>query len=301
MKRALGLLAGLIIVGAIAFLWITRPVPLTLADLGAHQPNVANGAYQFYAAGCASCHAAPDAKGDDKLKLAGGFRLESPFGAFIAPNISPHPTDGIGAWSELDFVNAMWKGIGRAGEHLYPSFPYASYAKMPLADVRDLYAYLKTLPQVAGRAAPHELGFPFNIRLSLGAWKLLYLDAPGFTPPPSASAAVARGAALTQGPGHCAECHTPRDLMGGLDHARAYAGGPSPDGKGKIPNITPHDKAIGAWSDKNIAYYLETGMTPDGDFVGGHMAKVVENTGKLTPEDRLAIAAYLKSLPAIAP
>jgi mono/diheme cytochrome c family protein len=300
MKRALGLLAGLIVLGAIGFAWLTRPVPLTLADLPAHQPNAENGAYQFYAAGCASCHAAPDAKGDDKLKLTGGLRLESPFGAFVAPNISPHPTDGLGAWSELDFVNAMWKGIGRKGEHLYPSFPYASYARMPLADVRDLFAYLKTLPPVAGRAAAHELGFPFNIRLSLGAWKLLYLAAPGFTPPPSASPAVARGAALTQGPGHCAECHSPRNLAGAIDGARRFAGGPDAEGRGYVPNITPDKSGIGGWSKSDIAELLKTGFTPDYDSVGGSMAPVIRNTAQLTDADRAAMAEYLKSLPAIA-
>jgi mono/diheme cytochrome c family protein len=301
MARLLSVLAGLALVGAAAGYLLTMPRPLTAADLPAHQPDAANGAYQFTAAGCASCHAAPDAKGDDKLKLAGGLRLGSPFGTFVVPNISPHPQDGIGAWTELDFVNAMWKGIGRTGEHLYPSFPYTSYARMPLNDVRDLYHYLKTLPPVAGRAPDHEIGFPFSLRVALGGWKLLYLAPPGFTPPAGASPQVARGAALAQGPGHCAECHTPRDLLGGLDPTRAYAGGPAPDGKGRIPNITPHPDAIGGWSEKDIVFYLEAGMTPDGDFVGGHMAKVVENTGKLTADDRDAIAAYLKHLPAIAP
>ena len=193
----------------------------------------------------------------------------------------------------------MTRGVGRNGEHLYPAFPYTSYQRMPLADVRDLFAYMKTLPAVDTPSQPHELGFPFNIRRSLGGWKLLFLDGKTFTPDPKVSAEINRGDYLTNGPGHCGECHTPRNALGGMTLSRRFAGGPDPEGKGYIPNITPHADGIGAWSAKDIAYLLETGTTPDYDSVGGSMGHVVENTAKLTPEDRMAIAVYLKSVPAI--
>jgi mono/diheme cytochrome c family protein len=177
------LLGGLVVLGAIgagAFLFITAPKRLpaeTWASAG--EPDLANGERIFYAGGCISCHAAPGAADDQKLVLAGGLALKSPFGTFHAPNISPDETAGIGAWTLAEFGDAMMRGTGPDGEHLYPSFPYASYARMTVKDVGDLYAYLKTLPKSTNVAPGHDLPFPFNIRLALGGWKLLYLnDAP---------------------------------------------------------------------------------------------------------------------------
>jgi mono/diheme cytochrome c family protein len=249
----------------------------------------------FAIGGCASCHATPGQ--DDKTRLGGGLALPSPFGVFKVPNISSHETVGIGRWSERDFANAMLKGTGPAGEHLYPAFPYTSYQRMRLDDVRDLFAYLKTLPAVATPSAPHELPFPFNQRRGLGLWKLLYLDGRPFAPDPGKSAELNRGAYLVEGPGHCAECHSPRTILGGIDETRRFAGAPNPDGKGWVPNITPHADGLAAWSEKDIAYLLESGFTPELDSVGSNMAEVVANTAKLSPADRAAMAAYLKSLP----
>jgi mono/diheme cytochrome c family protein len=141
------------------------------------------------------------------------------------------------------------------------------------------------------------LPFPFNVRRGLGLWKLIYLDGKMFVPDPSRSAALNRGAYLVEGPSHCAECHSGRNLLGAIIPERRFAGGPDPEGKGFIPNITPGDNGIGAWSEKDIAYLLETGTTPDYDSVGSSMADVVINTGKLPAQDREAMAAYLKTLP----
>ena len=230
------------------------------------------------------------------MKLGGGLAMVTPFGTFKVPNISSHQTSGLGGWTEIQFVNAMQRGVGRNGEHLYPAFPYTSYQRMRLDDVRDLLAYLKTLPAVDRRSEPHQLGFPFSIRRGLGLWKLVHLDGKPFQSSPARSAQMNRGAYLVEGPGHCAECHSPRDITGGIDPSRRFAGGPDPEGKGFVPNITPHEDGIGKWSDKDIAYLLETGQTPDGDSVGGSMAEVAINTGNLTMQDRNAMAAYLKSL-----
>ena len=249
----------------------------------------------FYLGGCASCHAVP--KQDDSTKIGGGLALNSPFGRFYVPNISPDPKDGIGGWSEAQFVTAMIKGTSPSGEHLYPAFPYTSYQYMRLDDLRDLFAYLKTLPPVQGRIRDHDLPFPFNIRRTLGLWKLLYLDGKTFSPDPARSAQWNRGAYLVRGPGHCAECHSPRDALGGVIERLRFTGGPSPDGNGGVPNITQFK--LKAWTEQNIADTLTDGMTPDADRVGGNMVEVVRNTAKLTEADRRAIAAYIKSLPAV--
>jgi mono/diheme cytochrome c family protein len=223
--------------------------------------------------------------------------LKTAFGTFHAPNISPDPRHGLGAWSEVVFVNAMLHGVGRNGEHLYPAFPYTSYQRMALDDVRDLYAFLRTLPPEATPSPPHALAFPYSVRRGLALWKLRYLDGKTFTPDPARSAQLNRGAYLVEGPGHCGECHSPRDAFGGIIEERRFAGGLDAEGKGWVPNITPHSDGLAAWSDKDIAYLLESGFTPDADAVGSTMADVVLNTGKLSAQDRAAMAAYLKALP----
>jgi mono/diheme cytochrome c family protein len=163
--------------------------------------------------------------------------------------------------------------------------------------VRDLFAYLKTLPPVAGKVRDHDLPIHFKIRRTLGGWKLLFLDGQEFKPDASKSAQWNRGAYLVNGPGHCAECHSPRNFMGGIVAAQRFGGGPNPEGKGWIPNITP--KGLGDWSEKDIAYLLESGQTLEGDAVGGSMAEVVRHMAQLAAEDRTAIAAYIKSLPPV--
>ncbi len=262
------------------------------------QGEVERGETVFWASGCASCHARPKAKGDARLELAGGVRLVTDFGTFVAPNISTDPADGIGAWSPDDFANAMLHGVSPDGRHYYPAFPYTSFARMKAQDVADLYAFMRTLPSVAGKAPGHELGFPFTFRRGIGLWKWLNLrPAPVIALGANAGEAVRRGQYLVEGPGHCGECHTPRDFTGGLDYAQWLAGAKAAEGDGKVPNITSGDGGIGSWSVKDIAYFLESGFTPDFDSVGGAMVEVQENMAKLPASDREAIAAYLKALP----
>ncbi|MEA2930664.1 MAG: hypothetical protein QOG38_3092 [Hyphomicrobiales bacterium] len=290
---ALGLVAAL--TGLAVFWIVTMPAAVPASALSARTADLGNGREMFFAGGCASCHATPGA--EDKTRLGGGLGLPSPFGTFYVPNISPDPEDGIGRWSEADFVTAMLKGTSPDGRHYFPAFPYPSYQRMRLDDVRDLFAHLKTLPPVTGRVRDHDVPFPFNIRRTLGGWKLLFLDGKPFQGDPAQSAAWNRGAYLVNGPGHCAECHSPRNALGGIVAAQRFAGGPDPEGKGFVPNIT--QKALGDYSEKDIAYLLETGNTPDGDSVGGAMAAVIRNTSQLTAEDRAAMALYIKSLPPV--
>ncbi|MCR6498966.1 cytochrome c [Shinella sp. CPCC 101442] len=299
LKKFIG---GIVVLGAIgagAFLFVTAPQRLPAETwAAAGEPDLANGERIFHVGGCVSCHAAPGAPDDQKLVLAGGLGLKSPFGTFHAPNISPDETAGIGAWTLAEFGDAMRRGTGRDGEHLYPSFPYASYARMTVKDVNDLYGYLKTLPKSANVAPGHDLPFPFNIRLALGGWKFLYLNEEPRVTLADADETVKRGQYLVEGPGHCGECHTPRDLLGGLKVGQWLAGGPNPEGEGRIPNITPAEGGFGSWSAGDIASYLETGFTPDFDSVGGSMVSVQKNMAQLPKEDREAIAAYLKAVPA---
>lgn len=298
-KKLLGGIVAVGAIGAAAFLFVTAPERLpadTWAAAGA--PDLANGERIFHAGGCSSCHAAPGASDDQKLVLAGGLALKSPFGTFHAPNISPDETAGIGAWTLAEFGDAMKRGTGRDGEHLYPSFPYASYARMSVKDVNDLYGYLKTLPKSANVAPDHELPFPFDIRLALGGWKFLYLNEAPRVELANTGETVKRGQYLVEGPGHCGECHTPRDMLGGLKTGAWLAGGPNPEGEGRIPDITPAEGGLGGWSAGDIASYLETGFTPEFDSVGGSMVAVQKNMALLPKEDRDAIAAYLKAIPA---
>jgi len=307
MKRLVLVLAALGTASAAAGWLLSAPGRLSAEDLEQYKEGeAARGELVFWASGCASCHAAPGAKGDDKLKLGGGLRLETPFGAFVAPNISQHPADGIGTWSIADLANAMTHGTSPDGRNYYPAFPYASYARMTPQDIGGLYAFLKTLPEIAGKAGPNQLAFPFNIRRGVGLWKRLFLDpAPVIMAPAGPDdvdpAVWERGRYLVEGPGHCGECHTPRDFAGGLILADWLGGAPAATGQGRVPNITPVSGGFGSWSASDIAYYLESGFTPDYDSVGGEMVPVQENMARLPADDRAAIAAYLKAVPAVSP
>ena len=278
---------------AAAFTWvITRPETIAASSLLPHTPDLVNGREIFYAGGCASCHAVPG--NEDRTRLGGGLGLKSPFGTFYVPNISPDPDDGIGRWTEADFVTALLRGTSPDDRHYFPAFPYGSYQRMKPGDARDLFAYLKTLPPVKGHVRDHDVPFPFNVRLLVGGWKLLYLDGKPFEPDVSKSEQWNRGAYLVNGPSHCAECHSPRDALGGILPGKRFTGGPNLEGEGWVPNIT--QKELGDYSEDDLAYLLETGQTLN-DSVGGPMRDVIRNTSQLTKEDRAAMATYLKSLP----
>ncbi|MGL4236045.1 c-type cytochrome [Tabrizicola sp.] len=289
-------LRWLLVLGVIAagVLWfLARPNPLSEAEVANLTGDVAKGELVFWATGCASCHMASGAKDEAQLVLSGGQRFPSDFGTFVAPNISQDPEYGIGNWSLLDFASAVTRGVSPEGEHYYPALPYASYAKMELQDVADLYAFMKTLPADPTPSAAHELGFPFSRREAVGVWKLLFLSddwaiAGNMTP------TAARGRYIAEALAHCGECHTPRNFLGGMDTARWLGGAPNPSGEGRIPNITPGKLG---WTAPDIVQYLTTGFTPDFDVVGGHMVHVVANMARLPESDRQAVAEYLLAVP----
>ncbi|MFN3938463.1 MAG: c-type cytochrome [Gemmobacter sp.] len=293
MRRVLGLLVLLGLVVAAALWWVSRAQAVDPARFAGLEGDAARGERVFHAAGCAGCHSAPGASAETRLVLSGGQRFATQFGTFVAPNISSHPDHGIGRWSVTDLGNAMQAGVSPGGKHYYPAFPYAAYAKAAPQDIADLHAFLMTLPADATPDRPHELVFPFSVRRTVGVWKFLFAGT-GWAVTGPLTPEQERGRYLAEALGHCGECHTPRNALGGLDRGRWLAGAPNPTGEGRIPNITP---ARLRWTEDQIATYLQSGFTPDFDVVGGHMALVVEAWAQLPAEDRAAVAAYLKAVP----
>lgn len=253
------------------------------------------GAYLAKIANCVGCHT-EDRVG--ALPYAGGRALKTPFGTFFGPNITPDRSAGIGNWSEADFIRAMRFGVRPDSAAYFPSFPYPSYTKITDTDLQDLWAYLRTLKPEPLASRPHELGFFFQWRFSVAFWKFAFFTPGPFATDPGRSALINRGAYLVQAVGHCGECHTPRNVLGGPNKSRALAGGKGPDGK-QVPNLTP--TRLKKWSDQELKYYLATGILPDGDVAAKTMADVIKNsTSQLTAADLEAIIAYLRSLPELA-
>jgi len=276
---------------------IATAVLLAGGNALAQDTVLSRGEYLVHAGGCIDCHTEDR---DGAIPLSGGRSLESPFGTFYSPNITPDVATGIGAWSEEDFVRAFWEGVDPEGDHYYPAFPYTSYTGVTRADLLAIKTYLFSLEPVAKTAPLHDLAWYVTSRIAAGAWKLVYFKPARFVAAGDQSERWNRGAYLVRHLGHCGECHTPRGILGATDEDRELAGNSNtPDGE-VIPNITPHrDDGIGKWSADDIEYFLDTGMLPDGDYVGSTMSMVIDNsTSRLTREDRLAIATYLKSLPA---
>lgn len=266
----------------------------TVLHAGPDEELVKRGEYNLRAAGCVSCHTA---KSDDAPFLAGGRAIDSPFGTFYGPNITPDPETGIGDWSADDLVRALQQGRGPDGRHYYPALPYTSYTRMKREDIEAIWAYLQSIEPVRKENRPHELVWYARFRPGLRFWNVLHLRSGEFHPRESESDEWNRGAYLTNAMAHCAECHTPRTLTGGLDPSRLFAGQRLPNGD-VIPNITPDEETgIGRWRGRHIVRYLDMGMDPDGDFAGSNMADVIkEGTSHLTDDDRRAIVVYLMSL-----
>jgi mono/diheme cytochrome c family protein len=293
-RLPLSLAVAAAVVAVAAGAWIVtspRPIDAETARAVSTPGDPVAGRNVFYLAGCESCHMLPGRT--DPLRLGGGMELKTPFGSFFPPNISPDRKDGIGDWTAADFANALFAGVSPHGQHYFPAFPYSSYSRMSIADVRDLFAFLRTTPPVAGKAPSHALSFPFSVRRAVGFWKLLYFPRIAQPPVLDPDDLEGRGRYLVEGPGHCAECHSPRSFLGGIVVSRRLTGGPLPDGKGKAPNITA--AGLKDWSESDVADALSTGFTPTGDTLGSAMAAVVRNLSKVPSSDLAAIAHYLKT------
>jgi mono/diheme cytochrome c family protein len=272
-------------------------VSLSPALAAAADEQIARGEYLFHAALCAVCHTAEDGE-----PLAGGRPIPSPFGTFYSSNITPDPEHGIGGWSDEDFVRALREGLSPDGRHYYPAFPYTSFTRLTDDDMLALKAYLDTVPPVSEPNRPHDLIWFAGWRWPLGLWKWLYFEPGAMQPNPAHDEQWNRGAYLAEAAAHCAECHSPRNLLGGIDSEARYSGAADGVEGGSTPNITPDkDPGIGSWTPDMLAFYLEIGMDPSGDFAGGIMARVIDQgTARLTAADRAAIAKYILSLPPVA-
>ena len=212
----------------------------------------------------------------------------------MRPISRPIANDGIGRWNEADFVTALWKGTSPQGQHYYPAFPYTSYQRIALDDARDLFAYLQTLPAVAGKAPPHQVPFPFELAASARWMEIPVSRRPAVSTRSVEIGAVEPWCLSGQRPRALRRVPQPAQYLGRDRAGKRFAGGPDIEGKGWVPNIT--QKGLADYSEKDIAYLLETGQTPDGDSVGGAMTAVIRNTSQLPAADREAMAVYLKSL-----
>ena len=258
---------------------------------GAIAADAKRGEYLAAAAGCAGCHTVA---AKTTVTYAGGRALKTPFGTFYGPNITPDKIAGIGNWSEADFLRAMRHGERPDGKNYFPAFPYPSFTKITNSDLKDLWAFLQSLPPSSQANKSHELRFPYGFRFLVTVWKWLF-----FTAGPSSEieGPVARGAYLVGALGHCGECHTTRNFLGGPQRNRTLAGGLGPEGK-RVPNLTP--SRLKSWSDTDLREFFLNGSTPDGDTAAAPMDEVVRNsTSRLKPADLTAVITYLRSLPAI--
>ena len=269
---------------------------LAAAFSASAQDPAERGAYLVRAGGCIACHTAKE--GGEPF--AGGLGLETPFGTFYSPNITPDADTGIGNWSDEDFVRALHEGVAPDGARYFPVFPYTSYTRMTREDALAIKAYLFSLDPVSKTNREHDVGFPFSWRFLQRGWRMINFDEGRFEPDASKDDAWNRGAYLVGALAHCGECHTPRNFMGGLDDDMYLAGTPDgPEGQ-LVPNITPHESGIGDWSERDIVNLMQTAMLPDFDSVQGTMAEAVEDGLKfLTEEDLKAIATYIRSVPPI--
>lgn len=259
---------------------------------------MANGELLYHAAGCRSCHlGGPDLKDVDPALPAGGAALRTPVGVFYPMNLTPDPETGIGAWTDIQFVNAVQRGISPGGDHLIPALPYTSYARMKTEDILDIRAYLATLPPVSSPRREADIPLAYLMRRGVGLWKWVGLDVTPWTPDASQPASWNRGSYLVNGPGHCAECHTPRTMFMALDGARAFAGGPHPEGDGRVPSLVNLIER-GRYKDaKDIASALQFGeMLGYDKMSSGGMGQVQRNISQLPEPDIAAIGEYLASL-----
>ena len=264
---------------------------------GSVDDALARGAYLSRAAGCMSCHTDPS---DDAQPFAGGRALETPFGTFYSPNITPDPETGIGQWSDSDFVTALRTGTAPEGHLYYPVFPYPSYTKMREDDMLAIKDYLFSLVPVRAVNKEHEPLFPLGWRFLLNGWTMMNFTEGELPRDPQQSDEWNRGRYLVDALSHCGECHTPRGIFGGTDSSMYLAGTvDGPEGE-LVPNITPHETGIADWSEADIAYLLKSGSKPSFDNVQGSMAEAIEDgLSHLNDADLKAIAVYLKSIPAI--
>lgn len=297
MKKAVGILLLVVLAGLAAAFYLSRARPYPPSAIRAHTPDVANGKLLYAAGGCISCHRPPDKSSADKSLPSGGRALHTPIGTVYPPNITPDVATGIGGWSDADFVNAMQLGLAPDGRHLIPAFPYASYTHMTMEDILDIKAYLMSLPAVSSPPRAPDIPLIWLVRRGIGLWQLLGLDRSVTEDDANHDKAWNRGNYLVRGPGHCGECHTPRNLFLVMRQDRFLAGAPVLEGKGNVPSLRD---LVGRRRYKDAADLVlafKWGETFGYDKLSsGGMGEVQSNLSKLPQSDLQAIATYLTSL-----
>jgi mono/diheme cytochrome c family protein len=291
--------AFVLAVAAVAFWTLTRPDPLPAAAIPAHAVDLRNGETLYHAGSCLACHkASAGAPGSDRGLPAGGTPFPTPVGTFYPQNLTPDAETGIGRWSEVDFVNAMRLGISPGGTHYFPAFPYASYRSMTMADLLDLRAFLRSQPAVRSPSREATVPMVALARRGVGLWKRIALRQPTFSPDPGHTPSWTRGAYLVNAPGHCGECHTPKDWLRVADESRHLAGGPHPGGEGKVPSLRGLLARKKYKDVDDLVLALQNGETLGYEHLSsGGMASIQESLARLPESDVRAISEYLLSLP----
>jgi mono/diheme cytochrome c family protein len=264
----------------------------TVSAQTAASDAAARGAYLAIAGDCVSCHTAAGG-----TPLAGGLRMDTPFGYLLTPNITPDQATGIGRWSADDFYRALHQGVNQRGQDMYPVMPFDFYTRITRADSDAIYTYLRSVPAVSNAVVVNHLRFPFNQRWSMAVWRELYFTPGSFKPDPAKSAAWNRGAYLVEGLGHCSACHSPRNALGGIEKDKAWTGA-TIDGWFALNLSSELHTGLGGWTAQQIATYLKTGAVGGKTTALGPMAEVVRNsTSQMSDADLGAMAAYLKDIP----
>jgi mono/diheme cytochrome c family protein len=296
LRFAAAAVATLATVAAVSLL-VTRPARFPDGSLPVHRADLANGERMYHAASCAYCHRSAQGEGPTAGLPVGDAPFATPIGAFYPGNLTPDRETGLGAWTEAQFVDAMVHGTSPDGRHYFPAFPYGSFRRMRVQDVLDLFAYLRTLPAVRAAARRPQVPLEPVARLGVGLWKSLALDEPGFTPPAGGSESGSRGAYLANGPGHCGECHTPRDLLMRPDERRHMAGGPHPAGEGSVPSLRGLVARARYQDAADLTLALQHGETFGYDKLSsGGMGAIQANLAKLPEADLRALSDYLVGL-----
>ncbi len=285
-------------IAAVAFAWLTRPDPLPASAIPAHEADLRNGETLYRAGSCLACHRPPDgAAGADRSLPLGGRPFKTPIGVFYPQNITPDPETGIGKWSEVDFVNAMTRGLAPDGRHYFPAFPYMAYRAMRITDLLDLRAYLMSLRAVRSPRREADVPLVALARRGVGLWKRLAFRQAPHSPDASRSASWERGAYLVNAPGHCGECHTPKGWLMIEDLRRHLAGGPHPGGEGKVPSLRGLLTRKRYKDADDLVLALQNGETLGYEHLSsGGMAQIQESLSQLPEADLHAIAEYLLSL-----
>ena len=281
---------------AVAALYVLTAARPSGRALPTHTPHLANGENLFHAGGCMACHKPPSGSDDQELPT-GEAPFATPIGTMYPGNLTPDPDTGIGRWTAEQFVDAMTEGVSPDRRHYFPAFPYTSYRSMRVEDLLDIRAYLMSLPPVPSSQRDADVPMTGLARRAVGLWKRLAFREPTFPPDPDRSAAWNRGAYLVHGPGHCGECHTPRNALLVLDDTRALGGGPPPRGEGQGPGLRGLLER-GRYADVgDLTLALQFGETLGYDKLSsGGMAAVQMNLARLPEDDLRAISEYLLSL-----